>query len=88
MRFGHGRGNIRGRFSYSKPLAREVLTELRFGTIALVLQLVPVASMFFLLTTACGSALWVIKLEEQKRLISEAPVVDEEAPPVYTDDPI
>ena len=61
----------------------------RFGTIALLLQLVPVASMFFLLTTACGSALWVIKLEEQKRLIAEAPVViDEEAPPAYTDDPI
>jgi uncharacterized protein involved in cysteine biosynthesis len=59
-----------------------------FGTIALLLQLVPVASMFFLLTTACGSALWVIKLEEQKMLIEEAPVVDVEAPPVYTDDPI
>jgi hypothetical protein len=47
--------------------------------------------MFFLLTSACGSALWVAKLEEQKRLIREAPlpVVDEEAPPpAYTDDPI
>lgn len=60
---------------------------LRFGTIALLLQLVPVASMFFLLTTACGSALWVVKLEEQKILISEAPVVDD-IPPAYTDDPI
>jgi hypothetical protein len=60
----------------------------RFGTIALLLQLVPVASMFFLLTTACGSALWVVKLEEQKRLIAEMPVVDEDAPPAYTDDPI
>ncbi|EPE24977.1 hypothetical protein GLAREA_11558 [Glarea lozoyensis ATCC 20868] len=62
-----------------------------FGTMALLLQLVPVFSMFFLLTSACGSALWVAKLEEQKRLIREAPVpvVDEEAPPpAYTDDPI
>lgn len=44
--------------------------------------------MFFLLTTACGSALWVIKLEEQKRLVAEAPVVDEDTPPAYTDDPL
>jgi hypothetical protein len=61
-----------------------------------MLQLVPVLSMFFLLTTAAGSALWVVKLEEQKRLIREAPVPepipaasephDEEAPPPYTDD--
>jgi hypothetical protein len=63
-----------------------------------MLQLVPVFSMFFLLTTAAGSALWVVKLEEQKRLIREAPVPEpapiaapydeEEPPPVYTDDPI
>lgn len=44
--------------------------------------------MFFLLTTAAGSALWVVKLEEQKRLIAEAAVVDEDSPQVYTDDPI
>jgi hypothetical protein len=44
--------------------------------------------MFFLLTTAAGSALWVVKLEELKRLTSEALVEDEEAPPAYADDPI
>ncbi|TAQ85372.1 hypothetical protein B7494_g6305 [Chlorociboria aeruginascens] len=59
-----------------------------FGTIALLLQLVPILSMFFLLTTAAGSALWVVKLEEQKKLIEEAPVIDEENPPAYTDNPI
>ncbi|EKD14919.1 uncharacterized protein L3040_003867 [Drepanopeziza brunnea f. sp. 'multigermtubi'] len=66
-----------------------------FGTVALMLQLVPVLSMFFLLTTAAGSALWAVKLEEQKRLIAEAPVpvpgpmTDEEAPPPpYADNPI
>ena len=72
-----------------EKLRGKALTKLiRFGTIALLLQLVPVVSMFFLLTTACGSALWVVKLEEQKRLISEALVVDEDDPPAYTDDPI
>ncbi|KAH6677312.1 hypothetical protein B0J14DRAFT_535757 [Halenospora varia] len=71
-----------------------------FGTVALLLQLVPVLSMFFLLTTACGSALWVVKLEEQKMLVEEAPVrvvedgvggeggEDGEVPPPYSDDPI
>lgn len=38
-----------------------------FGTSALLLQLVPFLSMLFLLTTATGSALWVVKLEEARR---------------------
>jgi hypothetical protein len=70
-----------------------------FGTIALLLQLIPVLSMFFLLTTACGSALWVVKLEEQKGIVARAAGVEvvrdveggnveEDAPPAYTDDPV
>ncbi|TGO13558.1 hypothetical protein BPAE_0730g00030 [Botrytis paeoniae] len=70
-----------------------------FGTVALLLQLVPVLSMFFLLTSAVGSALWVVKLEEQKRLNAADRLVnnaglpnigdrDEEAPPPYADDSI
>ena len=39
-----------------------------FGTAALVLQLVPVLSMLFLLTTATGSALWVTRLEEVRQM--------------------
>ena len=38
-----------------------------FGTVALLLQLVPVLSMFFLLTTAAGSALWVASLESVRK---------------------
>ncbi|KAF8855408.1 hypothetical protein BDZ45DRAFT_804963 [Acephala macrosclerotiorum] len=44
-----------------------------FGTVALCLQLVPVLSMFFLLTTPIGSALWAVNLEEQKKRVREAP---------------
>lgn len=55
--------------------------------------------MFFLLTSAVGSALWVVKLEEQKRLNVADRLVhnaglpnngefDEEASPPYADDPI
>ena len=53
-----------------------------FGTVALLLQLVPVLSMLFLLTTAAGSALWVAKLEGKRRA-REATIEDEG----YADDP-
>lgn len=53
-----------------------------FGTVALVLQLVPVLQMFFLLTNAAGSALWAAKLEEEHRLHLDG------SPPDYEDDPI
>jgi len=55
-----------------------------FGTIALLLQLVPVLSMFFLLTTAAGSALWVVKLERVRRLQDGEPPGFAE----YTDDAV
>ncbi|KIW11620.1 hypothetical protein PV08_10922 [Exophiala spinifera] len=38
-----------------------------FGTVALALQLVPVLSMFFLLTSAAGSALWAANMEKARR---------------------
>lgn len=63
----------------------------RFGTVALLLQLIPVLSMLFLLTTAAGSALWAAKLEEQRRIEEADPlrvVVEDGNPPLYTDDPI
>ena len=55
-----------------------------FGTIALLLQLVPVLSMLFLLTTASGSALWVVKLERQRLAIER----DASAAQEYIDDPV
>lgn len=38
-----------------------------FGTVAMLMELVPVLSLFFLLTTTAGAAMWVAKLEERKR---------------------
>ena len=55
-----------------------------FGTVALLLQLVPVLSMLFLLTSASGSALWVVKLERQRHAIEN----DASAAPEYIDDPV
>ncbi|EDN09000.1 hypothetical protein I7I51_00657 [Histoplasma capsulatum] len=42
-----------------------------FGTVALILQLVPMLSMFFLLTTAVGSALWATDFERRRRIAIE-----------------
>ncbi|KAK3045992.1 hypothetical protein LTS18_013497, partial [Coniosporium uncinatum] len=60
-----------------------------FGTVALLLQLVPVLSMFFLLTTAAGAALWAAQLE-QDRLIAEGVARDREAQghEEYADNPV
>ncbi|KAK0517481.1 hypothetical protein JMJ35_000636 [Cladonia borealis] len=58
-----------------------------FGTVALLLQLIPVLSMLFLLTTAAGSALWVTKLEAQRRALEEN-VEDGRARERYVDDPV
>lgn len=58
---------------------------------ALLFQLVPVLSMVFLLTSAAGSALWAVKLEEKRRMDEAVPVavvVDEEMPPPYMDNPV
>ncbi|KAI5919422.1 hypothetical protein F4810DRAFT_687378 [Camillea tinctor] len=71
-----------------------------FGTTAMVLQLVPVLSFFFLLTSAAGAALWTAKLERQSREVPIVPApaaeqgVDglgnhpDEPPPPYVDDPL
>lgn len=40
-----------------------------FGTMAMILELVPVLSFFFLLTTAAGSAMWAADLEKARREI-------------------
>lgn len=55
-----------------------------FGTIALLLQLVPMLSMLFLLTTAAGSALWVVQLEKIRQQSHNETSPDA----VYMDDPV
>lgn len=55
-----------------------------FGTVALLLQLVPVFSMLFLLTTAAGSALWVAKLEGKRLALED----DTHTRDRYVDEPV
>lgn len=74
-----------------------------FGTVAMLLELVPVLSLFFLLTSTTGAALWTAKLELQAGAppvpaapaAPEAPVLGEaqehdpdEPPPPYVDNPV
>lgn len=66
-----------------------------FGTVAMILELVPILSFFFLLTSTAGAALWVAKMEERARIRVGRPITDEErvaqheeAGPVYYDDPV
>jgi hypothetical protein len=56
-----------------------------FGTVYMVLQLVPVLSMFFLLTSAAGSALWSVRIEREAG--DRERVEREEEPLVYRDQP-
>ena len=56
-----------------------------FGTVALLLQLVPVLSMLFLLTTAAGSALWVADLERKRRALEATG--EDQSSERYADDP-
>ncbi|KAI4252276.1 MAG: hypothetical protein L6R42_008034 [Xanthoria sp. 1 TBL-2021] len=66
-------------------LNRRKLRYTWFGITALILQLVPVLSMLFLLTTASGSALWASRLEKNRKLAGNSN--DTEPAPNYVDDP-
>ncbi|RMJ17262.1 hypothetical protein CDV36_003094 [Fusarium kuroshium] len=62
-----------------------------FGTVAMILELIPILSLFFLLTTTSGAAMWAARIEdEDRRADGNGPVrredTDSSAPPPYTDD--
>ncbi len=65
-----------------------------FGTVAMILELIPVLSLFFLLTSTAGAAMWVAKMEEKARVPVGQPIAHGEHArgdaegPVYHDDPV
>lgn len=67
-----------------------------FGTVAMILELIPILSFFFLLTSTAGAAMWVARMEEQARTRVGRPIADGEhghhhhnvEGPVYHDDPV
>ncbi|KAK1991105.1 hypothetical protein LX36DRAFT_675470 [Colletotrichum falcatum] len=61
-----------------------------FGTVAMILELIPVLSFFFLLTTSAGAGLWTARIEDEKRRGATESLVGEALPPPppYEDDPV
>lgn len=67
-----------------------------FGTVAMILELIPILSFFFLLTSTAGAAMWAAKMEERTRIRVGRPIAHEsnthaaEEGPVYHDhdDPV
>lgn len=62
-----------------------------FGTVAMVLELIPILSFLFLLTTTAGSAMWAARLEEARKCRAvDSLIVNEEVstqpPPEYSDE--
>lgn len=57
-----------------------------FGTVAMILELIPILSLFFLLTTTAGAAMWAARIEEASQRSAVEDLVGEDAvPPPYTD---
>ena len=66
-----------------------------FGTVAMILELIPILNFFFLLTSTAGAALWVVNMEERAKVRVGRPITAEEQAahrdsdePVYHDDPV
>ena len=56
-----------------------------FGTVYMVLQLIPILSLVFLLTSAAGSALWSVHIERERMDLLPLEE-DDDLPPEYTDE--
>lgn len=73
-----------------------------FGTVAMILELIPILSFLFLLTSTTGAALWTARLEQKARgppapTSASAPDAapgdslehdPDEPPPPYVDNPV
>ena len=76
--------NVDLRLVLAKPLDE--------GTVHMILQLIPVLSMAFLLTGAAGSALWVVKFEQdgnpEALVVSSQSTTQDATQEPYEDDPV
>lgn len=62
-----------------------------FGTAAMILELIPILSLFFLLTTTAGAAMWAARIEDEENPQASGDGEGREdepssPPPAYTDD--
>ncbi|OAQ96901.1 hypothetical protein LLEC1_00574 [Akanthomyces lecanii] len=68
-----------------KELKRLGWENLWFGSVAMILELIPILSFFFLLTSSTGAALWTARMEHEARQRDLEASADPAAPPPYTD---
>ncbi|KAM3514150.1 hypothetical protein MY11210_002251 [Beauveria gryllotalpidicola] len=68
-----------------KELKRLGWENVWFGSVAMILELIPLLSFFFLLTSSTGAALWTAKMEHEARQRDLEASADPTAPPPYTD---
>ncbi|KAJ6788926.1 hypothetical protein PWT90_00137 [Aphanocladium album] len=68
-----------------KELKRLSWENVWFGTVAMILELIPILSFFFLLTSSTGAALWTARMEHEARQRDLEASADTNAPPPYTD---
>lgn len=68
-----------------KELKRMGWDNVWFGSVAMILELIPILSFFFLLTTSTGSALWTARMEHESRQREVDSSAEPDAPPPYTD---
>lgn len=66
-----------------------------FGTVAMIMELIPVFAFFFLFTTTAGAALWAARLEDERQWNAgrtaddgDDAADDRSPPPPYEDDPV
>lgn len=69
-----------------KREARALLwDDIWFGTVAMILNLIPILSFFFLLTTTAGAALWTARIEDRRKQRAAVEPIENDAPPPYSD---
>lgn len=56
-----------------------------FGTVTMLLELIPVLSLFFLMTSTAAAAMWAARIEEDRRREVVQDLVGEDVPPPYSD---
>ena len=59
-----------------------------FGTVAMIFELIPLLSFFFLLTTSAGAAIWTAEMEKEAQQTARNDLAGPDAPVPYADDAV
>ena len=68
-----------------KEARRLAWDDVWFGTVAMILELIPILSLFFLVTTTVGAAMWTARIEKERSQQEAAESGERDDPPPYSD---